>query len=52
MIIGYIYQFSDGSFHDVRIKAALNKYLKDAELVINKAETIIARWVIKRKLNE
>ena len=49
MTIGYIYQFSDGSFHQVRIREALNKYLKDAEAVINQAEKICVRWTVKKK---
>lgn len=49
MIIAYIYQFSDGSFQDVRIRAALNKYLKETEKVFNNTAQIVCRWVVKKK---
>lgn len=50
MIYAYLYQFSDGSFQEVRIREVLKKYQEDALLVINKAEKIICRWVVKKKI--
>jgi hypothetical protein len=49
MIIAYLYQFKDGSFYTVQMKVNMNKYLKQAEHVINNSELVVGRWTIKKK---
>lgn len=48
MIIGHIYQMSDGSFHIVNMRAALNKYMEQTKIIMEKLDSVVCKWTIKR----
>jgi hypothetical protein len=49
MTIGFLYQLESGEFKTVDMKAPLKKYVDQAAQVINIAEKIVCRWVVKNK---
>jgi len=51
IVVGYIFQFEDGTFQFVHIKAPMNKYLKEAGHAIENFSKIVCRWTVKKKPN-
>lgn len=49
MIIAYLYQHSDGSFHVVNMRAPL-KQLQDQWATALRYDNIVCRWSVKKKI--
>lgn len=48
MIIGYVYQFADGTMHVVNMRAALNIYMEQTKKIMDQLDNVVCKWIVKR----
>lgn len=49
MIIGFLYQHENGTMFPLHMKAAMNKYINEANVIADNEKSIVARFIIKNK---
>ncbi len=47
--LGYVFQFSDGTFKSIGLRWPTGAYHKSANQILSNTEKIICRWIIKKK---